>query len=200
MWSCIKPNLQRRVRSKITDDMPMPSRRGVLRWFVDWYGNYLASCKCTLTFGSATLTFWLDGALPQGSIMGPILFCFCIDPLLNKINSIRGCLAVSFVDDCGIIVKAATHCKLTILIRAVVRRCEEWARNFCLTFSAAKLAIMPFFDCPPVQAHLEGEWLENVKEYNYLGVLLDLNLTFDKHISFIISYASQWLPGVLLGA
>lgn len=64
--------------------------------------------------------------------MGPILLCFCIDPLLNKINSVGGCMAVGFADKCGIIVRAATHCNLAILIRAMVRHCEEWARNYGL--------------------------------------------------------------------
>ena len=62
----------------------------------------------------------------------------------------------------------------------------EWLDQSCLTLNVSKTKGMFFsktkLHIPDVNIYIKGEQIETFTEFKYLGVLLDSNLNFEKHI------------------
>ena len=70
-----------------------------------------------------------------------------------------------------------------------VQLAYNWCQNNCITINKKKTKVMKIVrnryrgHNPELQISIEGEQLEQVKDYRYLGVTIDEKFTFKKHMS-----------------
>ena len=118
--------------------------------------------------------------VPQGSILGPLLF-------LAYINDLSSCLTYSqcqlFADDTVLITKHANRNVSYANLQADISKINEWCRVNQLTINAKKTEYIEFTNKRNQPANdiitlnLGDHVLIRAPEYKYLGTVLDQHLT-----------------------
>lgn len=126
--------------------------------------------------------------VPQGTILGPILFILYINDLLNSIpeNTI-----VSYADDTAIVVAGKTWTDVEAKMNKYTEEVAIWLALNKLTLNVKKSICITFgnyCDSVPRQFNvaINGEKLERVEKCRYLGIIFDDNLKWDEHITYIV--------------
>ena len=128
--------------------------------------------------------------IPQGSILGPILFTIFINDLPEGINS--SCYI--FADDTKIF-GDANNCDV---LNEDLIKLQNWTDSWNLYFNVAKCKVMHLGkrnNTTDYMLQLNGipVIIKSCDEEKDLGVIFDSSLNFDKHLYHIITKANQIL-------
>ena len=136
-----------------------------------------------------------DSGVPQGTVLGPLLFFCHINDLPESVTSqVR-----LFADDCLLYRPIQSKQDQDILQKDLVEL-EKWANKWGMRFNAKKCYVMHMH--PRKSAantyiyNLCGHALETVQDNPYLGVQISNDLKWKKHISNTVNKASVAL-GIL---
>ena len=121
--------------------------------------------------------------IPQGSILGPVLFLIFINDLPECIKSISDI----FADD----TKAFNTCKNSDIIQEDLKSLQDWSDKWQLFFNCTKCKCLHFGKNNPKREYhfptKEGnKTIPTSTEEKDLGVIFDTTLKFDLHIESII--------------
>lgn len=147
--------------------------------------------------------------VPQGTVLGPILFSIYIDGLFSLRS--RGEI-VGFADDTAIFYKADSWTDLRILAEDDLSLIKNWFDNRLLTINFNKTHYLPL-SCnkssqptfESLEINIRGALCTVLPEKNikYLGVFIDSHLRWDVHINYIIKklqtiiYKFKYLKNIL---
>jgi hypothetical protein len=121
--------------------------------------------------------------VPQGSVLGPLLFILFINDLpLN----IQGTKVVLFADDTSLLITGKDECFLQQKITKVMREVETWFRRNNLIINTEKTRAMSFHSKQmrlPLRPKVIFKNLEIVykSELRFLGLCITENLKWDAH-------------------
>ena len=166
---------------------------GLLEWLTDYLTlrkqqvvvNGAKSCLASVTSG-----------VPQGSVLGPLLFSIYINDITEVPLSPTSSL-VMYADDILYHRLIRDTCELEE-VQSDVTKLEEWSDNHLLELNPQKCKSMILSKkrCPTtrsVSLYLCGSELEEVEIFKYLGVLLSRNLSWSDHISELCTKARRIL-------
>ena len=122
--------------------------------------------------------------VPQGTVLGPLLFFLHINDITADIESeIR-----LFADNC-VCYREIKDKEDTLKLQRDIDRLGNWARKWGMRFQPVKCNMMQLTrkHLNKIQASytLEGTVLENVDNIKYLGVTITNDLKWNTHISNI---------------
>ena len=164
---------------------------------VTWLNNYLTKrTQAVAVNGSESSTVPVLSGVPQGSVLGPLLFLIYIDDLPDSIMGI--CSTVNlFADDVLLYHTIANEADYEAL-QTAISLIERWSASNFLNFNTTKCKYMVISrkltrTSPPAQLQLLGQPLQMVESYKYLGLLLSSNMSWSPHIESIYSKARQIL-------
>ena len=144
---------------------------------INWFKSYLGGRRQCVVLNNKTSTVLpITYGVPQGSILGPILFSLYINEIPSKIN----CGIVLYADDTVIYhddVNVLQH-NLTLF--------SDWCDDNLLTINVKKsqwmqLKVHKIDDRYQRGFKIKDQSLEEVKVYKYLGIHLDNQLNFQQH-------------------
>jgi len=122
--------------------------------------------------------------VPQGSVLGPLLFLLYINDLPDTINDISS--PILFADDTNII---CTHKNFNVFkdgIEIVFQKINKWIQANLLTLNFNKTNFIHFSTKPleTTQAHIkyEDKYIENVNNTKFLGLVVDNTLSWRPHV------------------
>jgi len=127
--------------------------------------------------------------VPQGSILGPILFLTYINDL-NKV--LKYCRCKMFADDTIIYYSSSDSIEIENKINYDLNNLATWLKSNTISLNVPKTkfmlvkgvqASMPNVNC---NIKIENEKIENVNVIKYLGIMIDKHLNFREHIDYII--------------
>lgn len=128
--------------------------------------------------------------IPQGSVLGPILFVIYINDLPDAVKS----SVYLFADDTKIFSRIKTMDDALILQNDVTAL-EQWSQTWLLKFHPDKCHVLTLGKHQNiVYAHpylLNNQQLDHVFEEKDLGVILDSNLRFEEHIATKVKKANS---------
>ena len=160
-------------------------RDGLLRWLT----NYL--CNRTMTVvvdGDSSDPAPVLSGVPQGTVLGPLLFLCFINDLPDTVSSqVR-----LFADDCvlyRLIKNHNDHLKL----QEDLQNLEKWADTWGMEFNAKKCHILSVKNKTSFFYQLCGEILKNVSSTTYLGLNISNDLKWSTHVRDLCSKASSRL-------
>ena len=130
--------------------------------------------------------------VPQGTVLGPLLFSLYINDISSDIESeIR-----LFADDC-VCYRAIKDEKDTMKLQRDIDRLGSWARKWGMRFQPVKCNMMQLTRKRIKKIHasytLEGTNLENVESIKYLGVTITSDLRWNTHVSNVCTKANRTL-------
>ena len=128
--------------------------------------------------------------IPQGSILGPILFTIFINDLPDAVQS----ACKIFADDTKVYNTPSN--KLTL--QEDIYRLQNWSNKWNLYFNISKCGALHIGKSNPdntyyMKSDNDLKPINQVKEEKDLGVTFDSSMTYDAHISRIVNKANQML-------
>ena len=126
--------------------------------------------------------------VPQGTILGPILFLYYINDLPGQVVSI----AKLFADDCKLYHSVHTR-EDCITLQRDLDSLAAWSRAWLLKFSAEKCVVLRIRAALDFTYFLEGQPLTTVTEQKDLGIIISDDLKPSCHIDYICGKANQRL-------
>ena len=126
--------------------------------------------------------------IPQGTVLGPLLFSLYIKDISTDIDSeIR-----LFADDCVCYRKI----KDTLKLQKDIDQLGCWARKWCIRFQPVKCNMKQIRkQIKKIHASytLEGTVLENVENTKYFGITITNDLRWNTHVSNVCTKANRTL-------
>ena len=169
---------------------------GINEQITNWIRSFLSNIQqCVQVNGSRSSWRNVTSGIPQGSVLGPILFVLFVNDLPNNVIS-------------DVFMSADN----TKLFREIVDQNDQnfieedldilfdWSKTWLLQFHPDKCKVLPISGRntthePPNYKMKKYEGgctnLENVKSEKDIGVTIDTNLTFANHIQNQVNKANQ---------
>ena len=161
---------------------------GIKGHLLAWIKNFLLDRKQRVIVGN-NKSEWasVKSGIPQGSVLGPILFVIFINDLPDHLKS----YTKIFADDTKIFNALESIDDPTILQEDLMKL-AQWSDKWQLPFNEAKCKIIHFGKNNPQQSyHMNGHQIDTVKQEKDLGVTFDSELKFSVHIRNVVSKANS---------
>lgn len=157
----------------------------VLRWFQSYLSDRTQICQ----YGNSTsLPKLVPLGVPQGSVLGPLLFILYINDMKK---AIKHCDVNLFADDTVIFVAEKNAEAASRKLREDIKLLDTWLKVKKLKLNVQKTKTMIIsnkkqLNYADLKIYIEGIEIERVEVFKYLGVLIDQKLTFKAHIDNVI--------------
>jgi len=156
----------------------------ICRSTVNWIKSFLTSREQVVVVGEASSErVQVTSGIPQGSVMGPILFVLFINDLPDGVSN----TVLLFADD----TKLYARNNLPGL-QEDLRRLEKWSQDWMLNFNTDKCKHFHIgLREPSDRLIMDSKPLTIVDSEKDLGVIFERSLLFKKHINEKISTANK---------
>ena len=112
---------------------------------LSWFQSYLSERSFRVSHNGATSSHRLiDCGVPQGSVLGPLLFSCYVSPIRDVISKIHGVVHISYADDLQVIVSARSSAACQLIASHSVEIIRSWLVRNGLAFNDSKLELMCF--------------------------------------------------------
>ena len=156
---------------------------------VSWFSSYLSSRYQRVRYeDSVSEMLPLTNGVPQGSILGPVLFTIYINDLISVITYSQ---AAAYVDDSQLYFKFSVSASSSAMaaVNQDLRNIRKWCATNALLINPDKTKLVVVGSAqlikklPPISLSLLGKTISPVPFAKDLGVYIDQCLTYDVHIS-----------------
>jgi hypothetical protein len=146
----------------------------------DYFRN---RCQITRVNGAVSTPLPISMGVPQGSVLGPLLFLIYINDLPAYLDE-NGCKL--FADDttveCAGESIGVVNSKLGKVCEKLIEWCDynmlliNWSKTFVMYITSKRVA-------RPKEFIVQNNKIEAVEQFKLLGVIIDNKLTFSQHVS-----------------
>ena len=132
--------------------------------------------------------------VPQGSILGPLLFILHVNDLPNVVNR---CSMLMYADDTVLFYAASRVDALQERLNEELKTIECWLRQNSLFLNVYKTEAIVFGTSPRLPniysftISVNGTYIKRVSQFKYLGVVFDERLSWNDHVKFILAKAGK---------
>ena len=164
---------------------------GISSNIIDIVKDFLSNRTMRVRVGSAfSESYDVPSGVPQGSVLGPLLFLIFINDLPSSIKS----FVELFADDVKLLVGPSMH----DVVQADLDRLTEWEEIWKLKFNIDKCKVLHIgVSNTKYNYKLNNKELDKITEERDLGVIFDDSFKFNCHILSIVSKANQKIGWVM---
>ena len=141
--------------------------------------------------GNISSAISVGSGVPQGTVLGPLLFLLYINDLPEQITS----TSRLFADDC-LLYTPVSDLKDHERLQRDLDKLAEWQRTWQMQFNPSKCYVMHISlsrNPPQYDYHLCGQKLEVVRSHPYLGIHLQSDLGWGAQVGHATAKANRML-------
>ncbi len=168
------------------------------------FESYLRDRKQYVEFdGIKSEILTISTGVPQGSVLGPLLFIIYMNDIAEVSNVFK---AIIYADDTTLSSTLSTCCLTKSnrynndYINKELDKISGWLKLNKLSLNVAKSKFMTFHtkrrQVPNLSIRIDGVDVEQVNEFNFLGIRIDSHLDWKAHASHIANKLSKTM-GIL---
>lgn len=130
----------------------------------------------------------VEMGVPQGSILGPVLFLVYINDLLELLHTTFADISViAYADDTNVLVKGKDYDRLTDLTEEVYLCIMNWTKKNMLALNVQKTVVMKFHiknsnDEFSIFNNNDDLYLRSTNAVRFLGIMVDHRLHWDPQV------------------
>ena len=162
--------------------------------------SYLTNRKQYVVFNGCQSDYSeIYTGVPQGSILCPLFFSIYINDLINVSNRLN---FLMYADDTTIYfnLEEFEYLNRKRDINTELKNVNTWLKLNKLSLNAQKTKLMIFHrkqkQVDEINVQINGTQIERVESFNFLGIMLDENLTWKSHIEMVAKKISK-VTGIL---
>ena len=156
---------------------------GVRGVCLDWFTSYLSKrSQCVSINGKVSKPLLIDCGVPQGSILGPLLFIIFVNDFPNSCKNI---IPFLFADDANCVYARPKN--ETSTLQDEVEHIPGWMAMNKLSQNIPKTELVHFLNCKDESIVLKNTEITCTEYVKYLGILLDKNLTYGFHVKRVLN-------------
>ena len=155
---------------------------------IQWFKNYLTNRKQYVYYDSIESELLpIECGVPQGSILGPLLFFIYVNDISYSSNALQYIL---FADDANVFCSNSDLNTLLRTINTELPKLSKWFKSNKLSLNLKKIFFIYFQnrktnnDIPPLEIILDGRPLDKQENAKFLRVLNE-NLRWNIHVQNI---------------
>ena len=162
-----------------------------VNWITDWLHE---RTSCVAVNGLVSRKFSVESGVPQGSVLGPLLFLLYINDMISRVTQ-SDCRL--YADDTLLCVNVTKH---PDTIQSDVNALLKWADAWGMHFNSKKCVHIQIGKTTP-EFHLKlgPDIIPQSDTLRYLGVQIDSSLKWNTHISKIVAKANRCLGMIKRG-
>ena len=166
-----------------------------------WCKDYLSNRIQYVTYnGIKSMTDIIKCGVPQGSILGPLLFLMYIN-YLSQVSEF--CLPLLFADDTNLFITGNDTAEMCAKLNDDLKGISEWLCCNKLSLNVSKTHYMVFSPRSKTISNLDvrinNTAIERVYDTKFLGVQIDAQLSWKKNIEYTCNKLSKSV-GIILKA
>ena len=159
---------------------------GVSDSLILWFSDYLAERKQRVVLpGAASSWKNIKAGVPQGSILGPLLFLIYINDIVEDIHS---CIRL-FADDTSLYIIVDNPLQAADTLNADLAKIHSWASKWLVSFNPSKSESIifsrkhnrPFH--PPL--NMDQQAINEVTSHKHLGLIFSNDCNWHEHIDYV---------------
>ena len=155
-----------------------------------WFSDYLSERKQRVVIPGATSSWKsIKAGVPQGSILGPLLFLIYINDIVDDIHS---CIRL-FADDTSLYIIVDNPIQAAETLNADLAKIHAWASKWLVTFNPSKSEsiILSRKTNKPLHPPLimDQQVINEVTSHKHLGLIFSNDCNWHEHIDYIKSKA-----------
>ena len=163
------------------------SHYGIRGVALDWFKSYLNNRNQAVKFDVISDVKAVVCGVPQGSILGPVLFLLNVNDLFC-VSSVL--YTIMFADDTNMFIQGKNISELENIMNEEIKKKVTWLYANMLSLNIDKTYCMLFTDSKRhsnrvVNIYINGSHIETAFETKFLGVILDNKLSRKSHIDYI---------------
>ena len=172
---------------------------GICGSLLTWFNNYLSSRTQRVAL-QGEFSNWgsIKAGVPQGSVLGPLLFLIYVNDIVDIVKS----NIKLYADDVTLFITVEDRIDSTNSAGTLnndLTEIEKWSSQWLVKFNCIKTKSMLISKkLNPSDNHVcfQGRILENVTQHKHLGLIIKSDLTWSTHVNYIVSKAKK-LTGVM---
>ena len=166
---------------------------GVRGRTLNWVRAFLAGRTQTVVLeGESSETVPVTSGVPQGSVLGPILFLIYINDLPDSITSqVR-----LFPDDTAVYMTLNDRQTDSRTLQNDLDRLQDWSQRWDMSFNPSKCQVIHVTKAKTTidtDFTLHGQKLQTVSNARYLGVDISAGLSWNTHVDRVSTAANRTL-------
>ncbi len=177
---------------------------------IRFFKSYLSNRKQYVKYEGIDSECWdITCGVPQGSVLGPLLFILYTNDLPDCIHHSN---TILFADDTTIYTSSNNIESLYVTMNANLNNLSDWFRANKLSLNTSKTNYILFSKsnnvAPGIDLFISDQKIERVNYTKFLGIYIDEKLKWDKHINkvrnhiasslFILNKIKNFVPTKLL--
>lgn len=175
------------------------SKSGIAGNLLVWFEDYLKNRMQRVVI-NGQFSDWckVEAGVPQGSVLGPLLFILYINDITSAVEFANIRL---FADDTCLFIEVDNREEAANMIERDLAGIEQWADRWLVDFGAHKTKSLTISRKPDPnrnrQVSFKGHLVEEVQSHTHLGIELTHNLTWNSHIDTVETKARKRLSMLL---
>ena len=159
-----------------------------------WLASYLSNrTQCVSIDDCISESKFISCEVPQGSILGPLLFLFYINNIVRSSDLLK---FIMLADDTNLFMSNIDSKTLISNVNDELSKVSRWLKVNKLCLNVTKTNFIIFhsrqrYITSGIHLHIDGILIEKIVATKFLGVILNENLIWTDHVKVVLNKTSN---------